>query len=193
MNCVTKCRFAKHIVLKWPAYLYTGSGRKWSTFCSHFQMHFREIRLSDVDANGSIWQYIDHDDVIKWKHFPRYWSFVRGIHRSPVNSPHKGQWRDAFFDLRPNKRLSKQSWGWWFETSSRWLWCHCNVIVSVMAGHRKDKTQLIKICVTMPQWISPPEWTHFGSSSSSCSSSISSSGSGDNSSKNNGFYTNRIQ
>ena len=36
-----------------------------------------------------------HDDVIKWKHFPRYWLFVRGIHRSPVNSPHKGQWREA--------------------------------------------------------------------------------------------------
>ena len=32
-----------------------------------------------------------HDDVIKWKHFTRYWLFVRGIHRSPVNSPHKGQ------------------------------------------------------------------------------------------------------
>ena len=36
-----------------------------------------------------------HDAVIKWKHFPRYWPFVRGIHRSPVNSPHKGQWRGA--------------------------------------------------------------------------------------------------
>ena len=36
-----------------------------------------------------------HDDVIKWKHFPRYWPFVRGIHRSPVNSPHKSQWRGA--------------------------------------------------------------------------------------------------
>ena len=36
-----------------------------------------------------------HDGVIKWKHFPRYWPFVRGIHRSPVNSPHKGQWRGA--------------------------------------------------------------------------------------------------
>ena len=36
-----------------------------------------------------------HDDVIKWKHFPRYWPFVRGIHRSPVNSLHKGQWRGA--------------------------------------------------------------------------------------------------
>ena len=36
-----------------------------------------------------------HDDVIKWKHFPRYWPFARGIHRWPVNSPHKGQWRGA--------------------------------------------------------------------------------------------------
>ena len=36
-----------------------------------------------------------HDDVIKWKHFLRYWPFVRGIHRSPVNSPHKGQWLGA--------------------------------------------------------------------------------------------------
>ena len=36
-----------------------------------------------------------HDDVIKWKHFPRCWLFVRGIHRSPVNFPYKGQWRAA--------------------------------------------------------------------------------------------------
>ena len=35
------------------------------------------------------------DDVIKWKHFPRYWPFVWGVHWSPVNSPHKGQWRGA--------------------------------------------------------------------------------------------------
>ena len=36
-----------------------------------------------------------HDDVIKWKHFPRYWPFVWGIHRSPVNSPHKVQWHGS--------------------------------------------------------------------------------------------------
>ena len=36
-----------------------------------------------------------HDDVIKWKYFPRNWPFVREIHRSPVNFPHKGQWRGA--------------------------------------------------------------------------------------------------
>ena len=37
----------------------------------------------------------NHNDIIKWKHFPRYWPFVRGIHRLPVNSSHKGQWRRA--------------------------------------------------------------------------------------------------
>ena len=36
-----------------------------------------------------------HDHVIKWKTFPRDWPFVRGIHRWPVNSLHKGQWRGA--------------------------------------------------------------------------------------------------
>ena len=43
----------------------------------------------------SIQDLCSHDNVIKWKHFPRYWPFVRGIHRSPVNSPHKSQWRGA--------------------------------------------------------------------------------------------------
>ena len=33
---------------------------------------------------------------------------------------------DVFFDMRLNKRLSKQSWCWWFETPSRPLWRHCN-------------------------------------------------------------------
>ena len=36
-----------------------------------------------------------HDDVIKWKHFPRYWPFVREIKQSTVNSPHTVQWRGA--------------------------------------------------------------------------------------------------
>ena len=40
---------------------------------------------------------------------------------------------DVFFDLRLNKRLSKQSWGWWFETLSRPLWCHCNGCVSKLS------------------------------------------------------------
>ena len=76
-------------------------------------------------------EILPHDDVMKWKHFPPYWAFVRKIHRSPVNSPHKVPWRGALmFSLicALNKRLNKQSWGRWFETPSRSLWRHCNVI-----------------------------------------------------------------
>ena len=75
------------------------------------------------------WSGFRHDDVIKCDHFARYWPFVGGIHRSPVNSPHKGQWLGALmfsFTCALNKRLSKQWWGWWFETSSRSSWRHCN-------------------------------------------------------------------
>ena len=39
---------------------------------------------------------------------------------------------DVFFDLCLNKRFSKQSWVWWFETPSRLLWRHCNVFVCCM-------------------------------------------------------------
>ena len=49
-----------------------------------------------------------HDDVIKWKPSPRYWPFVWGIHRSPVNSPHKGQWRGALMFPLTSSRIN----GW---------------------------------------------------------------------------------
>ena len=41
-------------------------------------------------SNPHVFPFLrSYDDVIKWKYFPRYWPFVRGIHRSLVNSPHK--------------------------------------------------------------------------------------------------------
>ena len=45
---------------------------------------------------------------------------------------------DLFFDLRPNKRLSKQSWGWWFETLLHPLWRHRN-------GYQSDDDMHIAI------------------------------------------------
>ena len=69
-----------------------------------------------------------HDAVIKWKHFPRYWPFVRGIHRHrwiPSQRPVTRNF-DVFFDLRLNKWLSIQSRRRWFETPSCLLWHHCN-------------------------------------------------------------------
>ena len=77
-----------------------------------------------------------HDDVIKWKYFPRYWPFVRGIPglgEFPAQRPVTRSF-DVFFDLYLNKRLSKQSWGWWFETLSCPLWRHCNGAVTMWPG-----------------------------------------------------------
>ena len=54
-----------------------------------------ESRRSSTFLEKSKLSLKNHDDVIKWKYFPCYWPFVRGIHRSLVNSPHKGQWRGA--------------------------------------------------------------------------------------------------
>ena len=45
----------------------------------------------NLRSTSTLWE--THDDIIKCKHFPRYWPFVWGIHR--VNSPHKGLWRGA--------------------------------------------------------------------------------------------------
>ena len=63
--------------------------------------------LLQLGAPGKNYTFLTEDkdlfilhDVIKWERFPRYWPFVRGIHRSPVNSPHKDQWRrDLMFSL----------------------------------------------------------------------------------------------
>ena len=89
-----------------------------------------------------------HDDVIKWNHFPRYWPFAQEIHRSrwiPRTQRPVTRSFDVFFDLRLNKRLSKQPWGWWFETPPWSLWRQCNVYVlgcSVRVSDNRSFKQL---------------------------------------------------
>ena len=49
---------------------------------------------------------------------------------------------DVFFDPRLNKRLSKHSWGWWFEMPSGSLWRHCN--------EEQIRTWVVNIIVSAP-------------------------------------------
>ena len=64
---------------------------KCQSFCDRKCLDLRGTRTPNLFLT-----YCDiHDDVIKWKHFPRCWPFVQGIHWSLVNSPHKGQWHGA--------------------------------------------------------------------------------------------------
>ena len=84
-----------------------------------------------------------------WKHF-------RVTGHLCVNLPVTGEFPaqrpvtrsfDVFFDLRLNEWLSKQSWGWWFETSSRSLWCPSNVKFRLL-----PHTQFVK-------WFSGSYWS----------------------------------
>ena len=73
-----------------------------------------------------------HDDVTKSKHFPRCLPLVRGIHRRPLNSPHKGQWRGVvMFSLiyvwtngRVNNRDATVMKAGMRESCTRWLSNH---------------------------------------------------------------------
>ena len=74
-----------------------------------------------------------YQDFPWWHHQMETFSALLALRAG--NSPVPGEFptqrpvtrsSDVFFDLRLNKRLSKQSWGWWLETQSDSLWRHCN-------------------------------------------------------------------
>ena len=76
---------------------------------------------------------ISHKTLTWWSHQMETFSALLAL--CAGNSPVTGEFPtqrpmtrsfDVFFDRRLNKRLSKQSWGLWFETPSRLLWRHCN-------------------------------------------------------------------
>ena len=106
----------------------TGSGDDLQA-SSHYPNQFWPRCLMTWGPTGLHW-INTHDDVIEWNHFPRYWPFVRGREfTGPRWIPHtKASDAELWWFLwsRLNKRLSKQSWGWWFETPSSPLWRHCN-------------------------------------------------------------------
>ena len=108
--------------------------------------------------------FTGHDEVIQWKHFPRYWPFVWGIHRSPVNSPHKGQWALMFSLICAwiNGWVNNRGAGD-FETPSHPLWRHSNGGGGMMLSSQNEhKTEYITdmvccictctYCVTLGQF-----------------------------------------
>ena len=89
-----------------------------ATFQSHLQ---RDVSSRGYVVKSKTW----------WRHQMETFSALLAI--CVGNSPVPGEFPaqrpvtqsfDVFFDLRLNKRLSKQSWGWWFKTLPRPLWRH---------------------------------------------------------------------
>ena len=111
MNKIT-ILYSVNAVDKCPYILYGWLGT-WRLAMVKLQnkLNFRKYsQIMMTSSNGNIFHVTGH--------------FVWGIHRWPVTRSF-----DVFFDLRRNERLSKQSWGWWFETPSRPSWRHSNVPV----------------------------------------------------------------
>ena len=89
--------------------------------------------LRQNKSNDMNWPFAakyDYSHSAWWRHqmetFPRYRPFVKVF---PAQRPVTRSF-DVFFDHSLDKRLSKQSRGWWFETQSHPLWSHCNGMVT---------------------------------------------------------------
>ena len=103
----------------------------------HYWSSVRGIHLSSVNfpyERPTIWKAFPCTILYQhwWRHQMETFSALLAL--CVGNSPVTGEFPlqrpvtrnfDVFFDLRLNKRLSKQSWGWWFETASTSLWRHC--------------------------------------------------------------------
>ena len=100
--------------------------------CWNYSLH---ISLASVISHGWQWQWHEYDDIIWLRHQMEIFSALLAI--CAGNSPVTGEFPpqrsvkqsfDVFFDIRLNKWLSKQLWGWWIEMPLHSLWCHCNEI-----------------------------------------------------------------
>ena len=100
-------------------------------------MHIGKIQTTD--KTGYLVALLECFPHSWWRHQMETFSALLAL--CAGNSPVTGEFPaqrpvtrsfDVFFDLRPNKRLSKQPWGWWFETPSWSLWRQCNVLLKTI-------------------------------------------------------------
>ena len=119
-----------------PPYLYDGYSHRWidglciETGPENLLQYFRKRSIVTqnsfaADMSRILIQIVHY--TLRWKHFPHHCPFVPGIHRPRWIPRTKASDAElCCFDVRLNKRVSKQSWGWWFETPPCSLWRHCN-------------------------------------------------------------------
>ena len=110
----------------------------WST--RHPSSNAPMIRYMMTSSNGNIFRVTGHlcGEFTGPGEFPAQWPVTRSF---------------VFFDLRPNERLSKQWWGWWFETPSRSLWRQCSVIKTTSIQHPNYPQMCRYIAFVFPFYV----------------------------------------
>ena len=126
-------------------------------FMQHWAMVTARRRPLSELTHDTTWPHV----IPWWRHQMETFSALQAI--CAGNSPVTGEFPtkrpvtrsyDVCFDLRLKKRLSKQWWGWWFETQLRPLWRHCDTIGKLWGTwHMKYKVQGVALilCAWKPQ------------------------------------------
>ena len=125
----------------------------WKSYCLAITIYIYHVcgYLNTTSANPEIYPW--------WRHQMETFSALLAL--CAGNSPVTGEFPakrpvtrsfDVFFDLRLNKRLSKQSWGWWFETLSRPLWRHRNAMKESHETATGYDINIIKRSIKEPSW-----------------------------------------
>ena len=135
-TCTSDCMWYHYLFLLTYIYMYT-------YIYIYIYIHSRLFRWFVSLINEQVnYVILIHTFFTWWRHQMETFSALLAI--CAGNSPVAGDFPSqrpmsfgVFFDLRLNKRLRKQSWGWWFETPSRPLWRHHNGIFSLSISHCK--------------------------------------------------------
>ena len=116
---------------------------KWDMSPSDHCWDYYPGTLSSSSSYCNIFEDCIPVDETWWRHQMETFSALLAfcVGNSPATGEFPSQrpvmWSfDVFFDLRLNRRLSKQWWGWWFETPSHPLWCHCNETTGIRSSNK---------------------------------------------------------
>ena len=152
-----------------------GADQEWPGLGSRLDIYvkpFHQQCLCRCDLGwkwqNTSWRCLDTEKTFLtwWRHQMETFSALLAI--CAGNSPVTGEFPtqrpvtrffDVYFDLRPKERLSKQSWGWWFETLSSPLWRHRNdhwPFGRESSGHQPTQTahnvELLYFLCCWPAW-----------------------------------------
>ena len=109
---------------------------------AHSQLKSKNLlyRGNQYFSSGKIYPSLSNIELVhpRWRHIFRVTDHLCGEftgHRWIPHTKASDASFDVFFDLCLIKRLSKQSWGWWFETPLRPLWRDCNATFITIILH----------------------------------------------------------
>ena len=112
-----------------------------------------KLLFSIVTLLHSEWYLHKHDNAMIWNHFPHYWSCIRTIHQSLLDSPYKWDNNaelDSFNVVSLNKLFKTICW---VSSDVRYYWWTCDITVMIF-----PQSQILIWRKEQPNW---PKWPRY--------------------------------